>query len=73
MIGALGELMFWTPKKLKELYDRIDTLENHLDYFKEELNHRCGVRYSFDTIVGKSDLIKQTIDLARQARKSIRR
>ena len=67
VIGAFGKLMFWTPKKLKELYDRIDTLEKHLDYFKEELNHRCGVRYSFDTIVGKSDLLKQTIDLARHA------
>ncbi len=67
VIGAFGKLMFWTPRKLKELYGRIDTLENHLDYYKEELNHRRGVRYSFDTIVGESDLIKQTIDLARQA------
>jgi len=67
LIGAFGKLMFWTPKKLKELYDRIDTLEKHLDYYKEELNHRYGVRYSFDTIVGKSELIKQTIGLARQA------
>jgi transcriptional regulator with PAS, ATPase and Fis domain len=67
VIGAFGKLMFWTPKKLKELYNRIDTLEKHLDYYKEELSQRCGVRYSFDTIVGKSDPIKRTIELARQA------
>jgi transcriptional regulator with PAS, ATPase and Fis domain len=67
VIGAFGKLMFWTPQKLKELYDRIDTLEKHLDYYKEEFNHRHGVRYSFDMIVGKSALMKQTIELARQA------
>ncbi|MFZ0927519.1 MAG: sigma 54-interacting transcriptional regulator [Syntrophobacteraceae bacterium] len=67
VIGAFGKLMFWTPRKLKELYSRIDTLENRLDYYKEELNHQGGVRYSFDTIVGRSDLIKRTMDMARQA------
>ncbi len=67
IVGAFGKLMFKTPERLKELYDRIDTLEKHLDFCTEELDRSCGVRYGFDNIVGKSDRIKQTMALARQA------
>ncbi len=67
IIGAFGKLMFKTPARLKELYERIDTLEKHLDFYREELDETYGVRYSFDSIVGNSDLITQTKVLARQA------
>jgi transcriptional regulator with PAS, ATPase and Fis domain len=67
VIGALGKLLVKTPEQLKELYDRIETLERHLDYYREELNHTCGVRYSFDNIIGVSEPITKVKLLARQA------
>jgi transcriptional regulator with PAS, ATPase and Fis domain len=67
IIGAFGKLMFKTPERLRVLYDRIDTLEKHLDFYREELDHTYGVRYSFDNIVGNSDLITQAKVLARRA------
>jgi transcriptional regulator with PAS, ATPase and Fis domain len=67
VIGAVGKLLVKTPEQLKELYDRIETLERHLDYYREELNHTCGVRYSFDNIIGASEPITKVKLLARQA------
>jgi transcriptional regulator with PAS, ATPase and Fis domain len=67
VIGAFGKLLVKTPEQLKELYDRIETLERHLDYYREELNHTCGVRYSFDNIIGASEPITKVKLLARQA------
>jgi transcriptional regulator with PAS, ATPase and Fis domain len=67
MVGAAGKLMFMSPTKLKELYDRIETLETKIDYFKDELNQVYGGRYSFDSIVGNSELIREAKDLALQA------
>lgn len=67
VIGAFGKLLVKTPEQLKELYDRIETLESHLDYYREELNHTCGVRYSFDNIIGASEPITKVKLLARQA------
>ncbi len=67
VIGAFGKLMFWTPEKLRELYGRVDTLEKHLNYYKNESEQGCGVRYGFEDIFGKSELLRQTICLANQA------
>ncbi len=67
VIGAFGKVIFWAPEKLKELHDRLDTLEKNLDYYRHELNEAYGVRYNFDDVVGKSELVRQTIALARQA------
>jgi len=67
IIGAFGKLMFWTPEKLKELYERVATLEKHLDYYQHAFDQTCGVRYSFDNIFGDSDPIRHTISQARQA------
>ena len=67
VVGAAGKLMFMSPRKLKELYDRIETLETKIDFYKDELNQVYGGRYSFESIVGESELIRKAKDLARQA------
>jgi transcriptional regulator with PAS, ATPase and Fis domain len=67
VIGAAGKLMFMSPKKLKELYDRIENLETKIDFYQSELNQVYGGRYSFDSIIGTSGPIRKAKELARQA------
>lgn len=67
IIGAAGKLMFMSPKKLKELYDRIENLETKIDFYQSELNQVYGGRYSFDSIIGTSEPVRRAKDLARQA------
>jgi len=67
VIGAAGKVMFAHPEKIKELYGRIETLESNLDYYKNELFHSLGSRYSFDNIIGQSDVVLNAKALAAQA------
>lgn len=67
IIGAAGKVMFAHPEKLKELYERIETLESRLDYYKNELFQAFGSRYSFDNIIGQSASILKAKAMAAQA------
>lgn len=67
LVGAAGKLMFMSPRKLKELYQRIESLETKIDYYKDQLYHVYGCRYSFDSIIGDSEPIRKAKELARQA------
>ena len=67
IIGAAGKLMFMSPQKLKELYDRIENLETKIDFYQSELNQVYGGRYSFESIIGTSEPIRNAKELARQA------
>ncbi len=67
LIGAAGKVMFTHPEKLKELYERIETLETDLNYYKNELFQAFGSRYTFESIIGNSDLILQAKAQALQA------
>ncbi len=67
IIGAAGKVMFAHPEKIKELYNRIETLESNLDYYKKELYQSFGSRYSFDNIIGQSDAIQKAKAMALQA------
>ena len=66
-IGAAGKLMFMSPEKFKQLYERIEVLERHLDYYKKEMGQVLGIRYTFDNIIGQSKPVKQAKALASRA------
>jgi transcriptional regulator with PAS, ATPase and Fis domain len=67
VIGAAGKLMFRSPEVLKKLYDRIESLETRLDYFKDALADAYGGRTSFDRIIGDTQPMRKAKDLGRQA------
>jgi transcriptional regulator with PAS, ATPase and Fis domain len=67
IVGAAGKLMFMSPEKLKELYDRIEHLEIKIDFYQDELNQVYGGRYSFDSIIGQSEALGRAKAMARQA------
>lgn len=70
IIGAMGKLMFMSPEKLKQLYERIDCLENQINYYKNELNQSYGISYTFENVIGNSDPINHCKALARKAAES---
>jgi transcriptional regulator with PAS, ATPase and Fis domain len=67
IVGAMGKLMFMSPEKLRDLYERIEVLETKIDFYQDELNQVYGGRYSFESIIGDCQAIRQAKELARQA------
>lgn len=70
VIGVVGKLVFNDPESLKKYYDRINCLENQIDYYKEEANRPYGIRYTIDNVIGKSASIRQAKALVQTAAKS---
>lgn len=70
IIGAFGKRIFILPENLKELTNRIITLESHVDYYKKELYQTNRSRYCFDNIIGRSELIRCAKERAAKAAKS---
>lgn len=67
IVGAAGKLMFMNPEKLRELYERIETLKNRLDFYREEFQQVYGYRYSVENLIGESPVFQQAKSLAVQA------
>ena len=67
LIGAVGKLISMYPEKLKSLYDKIANLENHLNYYRKELRQTFGSCYSFENIIGESELLQKAKALSWQA------
>ncbi len=67
IVGAAGKLMFMNPEKLRELYERIDTLKHRLEFYREEFQQVYGYRYSVENLIGESPVFQQAKSLAVQA------
>ena len=70
LIGVMGKMMFTSPDKLKQLYERIDCLKNQIDYYKDVLHQSYATQYTFDNIIGNSKAILKCKALARKAAQS---
>ncbi|MCU0593505.1 MAG: sigma 54-interacting transcriptional regulator [Desulfobacterales bacterium] len=67
VVGAAGKLMFSSPRKLKRLIHRIESLEKQLDFYRQEVRQIYGIRFSFDNIIGQSAKMEAAKTLARKA------
>jgi transcriptional regulator with PAS, ATPase and Fis domain len=67
VVGAAGKLLLSSPRKVKALYRRIESLEKQLDYYKSEARQVHGTSYSFDSIVGRSAKMEAAKSLAAMA------
>jgi len=70
VVGAMGKVLFMSLEKFKELYGRIDALEQQLDYYKAEFNQVYGSRYTFGNIIGQSRAIQSAMQQALDAAKA---
>lgn len=67
VIGAAGKLLLSSPEKVKALYQRIESLETQLDYYKSAYKQIYGSRFTFDNIIGQSRKLQDAKALARKA------
>ncbi|MFC3886533.1 sigma 54-interacting transcriptional regulator [Bacillus songklensis] len=69
-VGAIGKIVFHDLHELKVLANRIHTMESKLEYYQKELKRIQGAKYSFQSIVGNSERIKEVKNNAIKVAKS---
>lgn len=67
IVGAVGKLMFWHTKQLKEMANQVDILEERLQYYRTQLKSVYGSRYSMENLIGESPRMQQAKRTAAQA------
>jgi transcriptional regulator with PAS, ATPase and Fis domain len=70
IVGAVGKLMFWHLKQLKELIRQVEVLETRLNYYEKELKQVYSNRYALDQVVGQSPAMQEAKQVATQAAES---
>jgi transcriptional regulator with PAS, ATPase and Fis domain len=71
IIGCVGNVIFKDAKNLDTLAAKFNKLHSELEFYKEEFSKACGIKYTFEDIVGKSKKIDAVKKLAFKAAKSI--
>ncbi len=64
---VVGKVMFRNIGELDDLYTKINKIEEQLENYKNELTQANRSKYSFNSIVGQSPLIKQAISMAKKS------
>jgi transcriptional regulator with PAS, ATPase and Fis domain len=67
VLGAVTKLMFHQAEKIKELYHRMQILEEHLKYYQNEIASLKGDVYGLERIIGESPAMQKTKKLTLQA------
>lgn len=70
IIAVLGTVIFQDVKHLRSLASSVEQLKQELDYYKGELRSKFGAVYQFEEIVGTSDAIQNSIQMAKRVAKS---
>lgn len=65
--GAIGKIMFKDPKEVGILASKITKIEKELNYYKDALKQASSARYSFNSIIGRSEKLKEAKYLAEKA------
>ncbi|MBU2703123.1 transcriptional regulator with PAS [Sporomusaceae bacterium BoRhaA] len=71
IIGCVGNVIFKDAKNLDTLAAKFNKLHSELEFYKEEFSKACGIKYTFEDIIGKSKKIDAVRKLAFKAAKSI--
>lgn len=67
VIGAVGKVLFQDVEELKSLAQRMEVLENKLNYYKSEIKRMQEAKYSFDNIITENKQMNYLKKLARRA------
>ncbi|MFD3450090.1 sigma-54 interaction domain-containing protein [Microbacteriaceae bacterium 4G12] len=70
IVGAIGKIMFQDVQQLKALASQIQRMESKLDYYQKELKRLQGAKFSFQSIIGSSEKIKEAKSMASKAARS---
>ncbi|GAB6169349.1 sigma 54-interacting transcriptional regulator [Clostridium carnis] len=66
VVGALGKVIFRNIKDLNILHDKITNIEQELESYKGEVKNFNNAKYEFADILGKSNEIKETKEIAKR-------
>jgi len=64
LVGAFGKTLFTDINVAKVLNNQLNQLERQLDYYKEEYKKIHSAKYSFEDIIGQSDIINSLQTMA---------
>ena len=67
IVGAVGQVMFRDVAEITELAQKLNLLESKLEYYERELEHLRSSRYTFDHIIGTSQVLEDAKRLASKA------
>jgi PAS domain S-box-containing protein len=70
LIGVVGSVVFKDIADLDSYVKKVALMEKELEYFKKELKKARGTENTFDNIIGESQILKETKDLALKVAKS---
>ena len=65
LAGAVGLFLF-KQKELSLLAERLHALESKIDNYRQKIGTMLSADYSFDDIIGESDSLRRTKDLAKR-------
>ena len=68
--GAIGKIMFHDVDELKALANRVQEMESKIEFYEKEMKRIRGAKYSFQSIVGKSDKIREVKNNAQKVARS---
>ena len=66
IVGALGRLIFQSFEEVERINQEINVLKKEIDYLKEKEQHEHSSRYTFENILGESELMRDAIGLAKK-------
>ena len=70
IVGAVGKVLFKDLNELHTLYAEINKIEKELNLYKDEFKKLNMAKYDLDSIVSKSDIMRELKDLTARAAKT---
>jgi transcriptional regulator with PAS, ATPase and Fis domain len=71
ILGGVAKLTFKGLNRLSHLVKRLETLENQISYYRDELSRVTHTGIRFDDIVGSSPALHNVKNMARQTSRSL--
>lgn len=69
-IGAVGKVMFKDIEHFHSIEKKIEDLEEELEYYKKECDNNRTAKYTFDSIIGNNDKMKELKKIGAKVAKS---
>nr|WP_242945871.1 sigma-54-dependent Fis family transcriptional regulator [Anaerobranca californiensis] len=66
-VGAVGKVIFRNVKELDTLYKKVSKMEKQLEHYKGQLKMLNTSKYSFNSIIGKSNALEEVKMFAKKA------